>query len=439
MRWSKAAWVAALVAGGSAAAVILIIFLAQSEPEEAGGETSEPPAEREKAASDEEKKEGRKANLLLRKRVSNLLAGAITPAELPGRIAAAVEEIRSGSSEELEEKAFGLVSADLTQRHSRGLLGCGGFAKVELVEHQDSEFRAWKIMSKAVVHKAGMMSNALTERLILAATSLCQSPFIIGYYGCCQTASYLLFQLEHGSGGELYSVYKRENLFGSEEHARYYMACASAAISHLHELRVVLRSLKPEDCVLTAQGRLKLIDFGLSKFIVHKTYTTCGTPDYFPPEIISSAGHDFDVDWWGVGVMTFELLAGNPPFEAAYPIQIYKNVLQGIGKVTFPKSMTPAAKSLIQQLCGQVPRKRLPDGPGALEDHDFFAPLGPWTGLKAKTPPFKPSCETGPLANFSPNEEDVAECFRSKSEAPPLPEWQLFGPEGPSDEFSKAG
>lgn len=54
-----------------------------------------------------------------------------------------------------------------------------------------------------------------------------------------------------------------------------------------------------------------------------------GTPDYFSPEIISSEGHSFPVDWWCAGVMLFELLSGKPPFEAAYPMQIYQRVMKG--------------------------------------------------------------------------------------------------------------
>eukprot|EP00427_Karlodinium_veneficum_P055275 CAMPEP_0169406162 /NCGR_PEP_ID=MMETSP1017-20121227/57350_1 /TAXON_ID=342587 /ORGANISM="Karlodinium micrum, Strain CCMP2283" /LENGTH=117 /DNA_ID=CAMNT_0009512841 /DNA_START=156 /DNA_END=506 /DNA_ORIENTATION=- len=116
-------------------------------------------------------------------------------------------------------------------------------------------------------------------------------------------------------GGELYSTYKRKGLHGSIRHATYYTACVSSGLEHLGDLRIVLRGLKPEDCVLNAQGRLKLVDMNLAKLVVNKTYTTCGTPDYFAPELIASVGHDQSVDVWCVGIMLFELLSGHPPFE----------------------------------------------------------------------------------------------------------------------------
>ena len=71
----------------------------------------------------------------------------------------------------------------------------------------------------------------------------------------------------------------------------------------------------------------------LAKDVVGKTYKTCGTPDYFAPEIIASKGHTHAVDWWTLGILSFELMIGHPPFESATPMQIYQKVSRGINKV----------------------------------------------------------------------------------------------------------
>lgn len=89
----------------------------------------------------------------------------------------------------------------------------------------------------------------------------------------------------------------------------------------MHEvLKIKYRDLKPENIVLTKEGYLKIIDFGLAKMFDKKTdlsYTMAGTPEYLAPEIILSKGHTKDVDIWCLGILLFELLEGKPPFSDA--------------------------------------------------------------------------------------------------------------------------
>ena len=80
---------------------------------------------------------------------------------------------------------------------------------------------------------------------------------------------------------------------------------------------------------IVAVGNLQVTDMGLAKFVIGKTYTTCGTPDYFAPEVIASTGHTHAVDWWMCGVLIFEFMTGSAPFEAPYPMQIYAKARQG--------------------------------------------------------------------------------------------------------------
>merc|ERR1712039_891428 len=79
-------------------------------------------------------------------------------------------------------------------------------------------------------------------------------------------------------------------MWGNENCAKFYVAGTVFAFEHLHERKIVFRDLKPENLLLNDLGKVKLTDMGLAKVVLGKTYTTCGTPDYFAPELIQSKG-----------------------------------------------------------------------------------------------------------------------------------------------------
>ena len=66
--------------------------------------------------------------------------------------------------------------------------------------------------------------------------------------------------------------------------------------------------------MINADGFLNLIDFGFDKVVTKRTYTICGTPEYIAPEILLNQGHGKAVDWWTLGILLYEMLAGYPPF-----------------------------------------------------------------------------------------------------------------------------
>ena len=66
--------------------------------------------------------------------------------------------------------------------------------------------------------------------------------------------------------------------------------------------------------LLDKDGHAKITDFGLSKKVVDRTFTLCGTPDYIAPEIIQNKGHNKAADYWAIGAVIYEMLTGLPPF-----------------------------------------------------------------------------------------------------------------------------
>merc|ERR1719162_2329143 len=136
-------------------------------------------------------------------------------------------------------------------------------------------------------------------------------------------------------------------MFGSEKHAKFYAACVAMGLEHMHSRRVIYRDLKLENCLITITGYLRLTDLGIGKVCVGKTYTVCGTTDYFAPETLRQTGHNRAVDWWALGVMIFIMMSGRSPFDAPDAMQIYKKIIKGFPKVHFPPDITDTCVSIV--------------------------------------------------------------------------------------------
>jgi len=306
------------------------------------------------------------------------------------------------------EKRFGNIKRKELKR--LGLLGCGGFGAVEMVEHVKSgEMYALKALSKGYVVKSGMQASVMSEKNVQL---MCDSSFIVRLHETYNGDQSLYLLLELALGGELYATYNKKNMWGREDCARFYVAGTTFAFDHLHSKKIIFRDLKPENLLLNEHGAVKLTDMGLAKVSIGKTFTTCGTPDYFAPEIVASKGHTHAVDWWTLGILTFELLSGHPPFESATPMQIYQKVAKGINRVSFPKKCKGNAELLIKGLCNSNPSERLPMKKGDvknIKDHAWYQGFD-WDAMFNVTlkPPFVPVVKSKKDAgNFSARKEDM--------------------------------
>merc|ERR1711879_397494 len=196
--------------------------------------------------------------------------------------------------------------------------------------------------------------------------------------------------MELALGGELYATYEKKDFYGSQRHAQFYCAGMVLALSHLHTHNIIYRDLKPENVLLNETGHVKLCDFGLAKISIGMTYTCCGTPDYFAPEVINGDGYHFGVDWWTLGVLMYELMAGNPPFEGNSNSETYKLIQQGIDQVIFPESCKGEVGKLVKSILKKSPSERLPMRKGGVNNiklHKWYTGFR-WEAFEAlKMPP----------------------------------------------------
>ena len=140
-----------------------------------------------------------------------------------------------------------------------------------------------------------------------------------------QTTERLFFVMEYLNGGDLFFHIINEKKF-SEERTRFYCAEICLAFLFLHCRGIIYRDLKLDNVMLTSTGHIKLADFGMCKENIspdNLTKTFCGTPNFIAPEIIREQKYGFSVDWWTLGVLTYEMLLGRTPFHAKEQVDLY--------------------------------------------------------------------------------------------------------------------
>lgn len=274
-----------------------------------------------------------------------------------------------------------------------GFLGSGAYGRVDLVEHVPTgKTYALKQMSKGFIVQSRLQESVLSEKTV---QHMCDSPFVIKLFESYNGTANLYLLLEVALGGNLYETYNKKQLWGKNPCATFYVAGMTLAFEYLHGKKIVFRDLKPENVLLTEEGRVKLADMGLAKVLKGRTYTVCGTPDYFAPEVLKGRGHSFAVDWWGLGVMTYELMVGHTPFEAADPYDVYAKVLQGMRVVPFsPMLKLLGVQDFVTALCTESPSERLPMKKGGADNVKTHAWLKnfDWGAMFGMTlaPPYVP-------------------------------------------------
>jgi len=224
--------------------------------------------------------------------------------------------------------------------------------------------------------------------------------------------------IEFVNGGDLMLHMQKQRKL-PEDHARFYSAEIVLALTFLHSRFIIYRDLKLDNVLLDSQGHIKLTDYGMCKDgMVGEnavTYTFCGTPNYIAPEILQYSAYSFSVDWWALGVLMYEMMAGKSPFDLTGIVNedcnnteeaLFQVILER--PIRLPRFLSLPAQRVLKRFLDKDPKTRLgcsKEGFQETKKDPFFKSLD-WERLENRQviPPFKPSIkdEQG-LENFDTN------------------------------------
>ena len=275
--------------------------------------------------------------------------------------------------DEIKPKKFNISKYEINRT-----LGTGTFGRVKLCKLKNTDkYFAIKILKKIKIIKLKQVDHILNELKIL---SFIDHPFLVKSEGFTQDSQYLYIILELINGGEMFTYLRKVGKFPANQ-AMFYAGQVVQMFEYLHSKNIIFRDLKPENILIDNKGYLKLTDFGFAKICKGRTYTLCGTPGYISPEILLNKGHGKPVDWWTLGILIYEMIAGIDPFNDEDTMAIYQKVIKC--KVKFPSYFPSDAKSIVKHLLVKDLSKRYGNLKGGVNDikfHRFFKDLD-WNQL----------------------------------------------------------
>lgn len=353
-------------------------------------------------------------------------------------------------------KYLGRERANLRKRRTRlrhgdfqilTQVGQGGYGQVYLAQKKDTrEVCALKVMRKKLLFKLDEVRHILTERDILTAA---KSEWLVRLLYSFQDEEQIYLAMEYVPGGDFRTLLNNTGVLHNR-HARFYIAEMFSCVDALHNLGYIHRDLKPENFLIDATGHVKLTDFGLAagmlspikiesmrirleevgetkvpfgmpaieersvdqrregyrslrKKDINYAKSIVGSPDYMAPEVLRGEQYDFTVDYWSLGCMLFEALAGYPPFAGATVDETWQNLKRWQRVLRKPQYDDPnyflsrRTWDLITRLvAGKDNRFK---NINEIHKHDYFAEVD-FNALREQKAPFVPELDSETDAGY---------------------------------------
>ncbi|KAK2733673.1 hypothetical protein FQN55_003180 [Onygenales sp. PD_40] len=353
------------------------------------------------------------------------------------------------------QKYLGRERANLRKRRTRlrdndfqilTQVGQGGYGQVYLAQKKDTrEVCALKVMSKKLLFKLDEIRHILTERDILTAA---KSEWLVKLLYAFQDEDQIYLAMEYVPGGDFRTLLNNTGVLHNR-HARFYIAEMFSCVDALHVLGYIHRDLKPENFLIDSTGHVKLTDFGLAAGMlnpgkiesmrvklaevgntavpfgrpmeqrsvaerregyrslrqreVNYAKSIVGSPDYMAPEVLKGEEYDFTVDYWSLGCMLFEALAGYPPFAGATVDETWQNLKRWQKVLRKPQYEDPnyflsrRTWDLITRLVAAKEQrfKNIKE----IHDHEYFAEVN-FDALREQRAPFVPELDSETDAGY---------------------------------------
>ncbi|TPX56836.1 hypothetical protein PhCBS80983_g04256 [Powellomyces hirtus] len=290
---------------------------------------------------------------------------------------------------------------ELNHFHLLRSVGKGAFGKVRVVQHKGTQaIYALKYINKAKCIKMRAVENIIQERRLLEEVEL----------SVCLDDENLFMILDLMLGGDLRFHLDRMGML-KESMVKFYTAEVACGLAYLHSKKIVHRDLKPDNVLLDEKGHAHLTDFNIAVHYREEKPLTAvaGSMAYMAPEVLNKKGYFSSVDWWSLGVLSYEMAFGKRPFRAKTNEALTEAILTD--ELEFPGNARDLVSSdcvdVLKDLLNRDITKRLgcPESGG----QERFRAL-PWfkgyiwedIEKKEGTPPFVPDAKR---ANFDATHE----------------------------------